>query len=186
MDVSSLLLSLGAELLEAALLVLFLRCFVAALVRVRGASMRPTLPDGAWLLVAIWPARLRRVRRGDVVICRYPGRGRQLFVKRAVGLPGDRVWRADGVTYVNGEPLDEGMNRHNPDYPPYVLARDEYFCVGDNRRASHDSRDWRRRGSRIVGPVDGRMLRGVVRVVIWPPRAAGRVSRWFDPKADAR
>lgn len=184
MDVSALLISIGSELLEAAAVVLFLRCFVAALARVRGASMLPTLPNGAWLLVAVWPVWPRWIRRGDVVICRYPGRRRQLFVKRVVGLPGDSVWRTDGVTYVNGAPLDEGMNRRNPDYPPYVLARDEYFCVGDNRRVSHDSRDWRRRGSRIVGPVDGRMMRGVVRAVVWPPRAWGRVSRDFE--ADAR
>lgn len=182
MEIRALAISWCAELLKAAALAVLLRGWVAALTRVRGTSMQPTLPDGAWLLVAVWPARLRRIRRGDVVICRYPGRGRQLFVKRAVGLPGDRVWRADGVTYVNGKALDAGFRWFLPDYPPYVLSRDEYFCVGDNRRNSHDSRDWRRKGSRIVGPVDGRMLAGVVRCVIWPPRAMGPVSRRYAPE----
>ena len=58
--------------------------------------------------------------------------------------------------------------------------------MGDNRRTSHDSRDWRRKGSRIVGPVDGYLLAGVVRCVLWPPRAMGRVSRQFAPEAPAK
>lgn len=186
MEIRTLLARPVAELILAVALAALLRLLVVALTRVRGTSMQPTLPDGAWLLVAVWPARLRRVRRGDVVICRYPGRGRQLFVKRAVGLPGDAVWRTDGVTYVNGAPLEAGFRRFLPDYPPYTLGRDEYFCVGDNRRTSHDSRDWRRKGSRIVGPVDGYLLAGVVRCVLWPPRAMGRVSRQFVPEAPAK
>ena len=180
------ILSWAGTLAAALVIALVIRSFVFTLIAVKGKSMQETLQNGDRLYVSILTARISGYERGDVVICRSPGRGRQLFVKRAVGLPGDAVWRTDGVTYVNGVPLEAGFRRFLPDYPPYTLGRDEYFCVGDNRRTSHDSRDWRRKGSRIVGPVDGYLLAGVVRCVLWPPRAMGRVSRQFAPEAPAK
>lgn len=166
-----------AELIIAVALGLYMRTFVAAFTFIKGNSMQPTLKNGevAWV-------RMRRSRRtlcrGDVVICRFPGRGRKNFVKRIVGLPGDTVSRVSGVTLVNGISLDVRANLLRGDYE-YTLGADEYFCVGDNRGNSHDSRDWQRVGGNQVGPIRREQIFGVVKCVIWPGKARRRIDTNF-------
>ena len=100
-----------------------------------------------------------------------------------VGVPGDTVYRENGVTHVvytddNGNEVDEALddrfalyyiNGSPDDYEPYTLGEDEYFAVGDNRYDSHDSRDWKDGDdSKDVGPITKDMVVGRVREVIWP------------------
>ena len=172
-----------------ALLVVFvIRTFLFQIIRVDGDSMNTTLLDGERLFVSVLDVRLQGgVDRGDVVICHYPNRGRTNFVKRAVAVPGDQVYRENGVTHVVYEEADENGEVHvvdemlderyalyflggsSDDYAPYTLGEDEYFVVGDNRYNSHDSRDWNDTDpSRDVGPITSDMLVGRVRQVIWP------------------
>ena len=174
-----------------ALLVVFvIRTFLFQIIRVDGDSMNSTLLDGERLFVSVLDVRLNGgVDRGDVVICHYPNRGRTNFVKRAVAVPGDQVYRENGVTHVVYEEADEAGNLHtvdemlderyalyflngsSDDYAPYTLGENEYFVVGDNRYNSHDSRDWNdTEPSRDVGPITSDMLVGRVRQVIWPLR----------------
>ena len=171
-----LIMEAAVTLAVAAIIALALRTFVAALVIVKGNSMNPTLKNGQIMLVLM--GRRRRVQHGDVVICRYPGRGRRFFVKRAVGMPGDSVCRTGGVTLLNGESLDARANVFRGEYE-YTLGRDEYFCVGDNRANSHDSRDWQRTGGNQVGPLPKKMIYGVAKWVIWPPAAWKCLERDF-------
>ena len=169
--------------IAAALLVVFvIRTFLFQIIRVDGDSMYSTLLNNERLLVSVLDVRLGNVERGDIVICHYPNRGRTNFVKRAVAMPGDTVYREMGVTHVvyevNGETVDEMLDERmlqyfatpsSDDYEPYTLGEDEYFVVGDNRYNSHDSRDWNDSDpSRDVGPITGDMLVGKVRNVIWP------------------
>lgn len=172
-------LSGAAEILAAVGLAWFLRTFVAAVTIVRGNSMQPTLRNAEVLLVVMRRLSRAPLRRGDVVICRYPGRGRKYFIKRLVGMPGDTVSRVSGVTMLNGESLDARANLWRGDYE-YVLGADEYFCVGDNRGNSHDSRDWQRNGPNQVGPISGKMICGTAKYVIWPPRRRRRMDRNFE------
>ena len=172
-----------------ALLVVFvIRTFLFQIIRVDGDSMNTTLLDGERLFVSVLDVRLQGgVDRGDVVICHYPNRGRTNFVKRAVAVPGDQVYRENGVTHVVYEEADENGEVHvvdemlderyalyflggsSDDYAPYTLGEDEYFVVGDNRYNSHDSRDWNDTDpSRDVGPITSDMFVGRVRQVIWP------------------
>ncbi len=158
-------------LISAFLVVVLVRMFLFTVIRVDGDSMFPTLINDERLFVTVADVKLGGAERGDVVICHYPNRGRTYFVKRVVGVPGDKVCRYGGVTYINGEPLDPlGLVSEVPyDYDEYTLGEDEYFCVGDNRYDSHDSRDWRDGDSaRDVGPLHKDMLVGKVRCVIWP------------------
>ena len=173
------------SLAAALLIVMLLRSFLFTLIRVDGESMQPTLLNNERLFVSVYDVRFGEVERGDIVICHYPDRGRDNFVKRVVAVPGDSVYREDGVTHVvysvpsgsGMEIRDEALDpdtaispyRYTSDYEPYVLGEDEYFVVGDNRYDSHDSRDWNGNPeTSIVGPISKDMITGHVRQVIWP------------------
>ena len=177
----------AASLLAAVVVVLLIQNFLFTLIRVDGNSMNDTLLDGERLFVTVADVKFGSgVDRGAVVICHYPNRGRTFFVKRVVAVPGDTVYRENGVTHVvyeaenaDGETVtvDEPLDAefvsifYNPenDYEPYVLGEDEYFVVGDNRGNSHDSRDWNDSDpSKDVGPITKDMIVGRVRFVIWP------------------
>lgn len=174
------------SLAAAVVIVLIIQNFLFTLIRVDGNSMNTTLLDGERLFVTVADVKFGTVDRNSVVICHYPNRGRTFFVKRVVGVPGDTVYRENGVTHIVYETIDENGESvtvdnpldaefvsifYNPanDYEPYVLADDEYFVVGDNRGNSHDSRDWNDSDpSMDVGPITKDMLVGHVRCVIWP------------------
>ena len=171
-----------------ALLVVFvIRTFLFQIIRVDGDSMNSTLLNGERLFVSVLDTKFDDIDRGDVVICYYPNRGRTNFVKRAVAVPGDQVYRENGVTHVLYETVDADGNTQivdemlderyalyflggsSDDYEPYTLGENEYFVVGDNRYNSHDSRDWNdTQPSRDVGPITEDMIVGRVRSVIWP------------------
>ena len=141
----------------------------SAILPMDGNSMSPTLNDGDRFHV---DSDLK-IRRGSIVICHYPGRGATVFVKRAVAVPGDIVYRNQGVTHViywDGalidEPLDEGFGAMYADYAPCILGEDEYFLVGDNRSNSRDSRVWSGPGVEAdgrdnIGPIPRDMILGV-------------------------
>ena len=178
--------SVGQEIKEwivalaVALVVGFIiQTFLFRIIRVDGHSMDTTLANGERLFVSVPDIKYGDVHRNIVVICHYPNR-KEFFVKRCVAIPGDTVYRENGVTHVvygdTGEDvaLDERYAMYYPyggpdDYEPYELGDDEYFVVGDNRYNSHDSRDWNDEDpSADVGPIPKSMIVGRVREVIWP------------------
>lgn len=151
------------------------------IVYMEGSSMMDTFADGDQLFVSTENAGC--ANRGDVVLCTYPNRKDEQFIKRVVAIPGDVVYRKNGITHVvynsideegqdvtRDEPLDECIASTffdlSDDYEPYVLSKDEFFVVGDNRYNSHDSRDWKDGDpSRDVGPIKGEMILGHVYLV---------------------
>ena len=161
------------ELAAGLALALVLRLYVVNLARIKGRSMLPTLHDRDYALVWRLPYLLRAPRRGEVVICHYPGRKMkrlpflpQAFVKRVIALPGDTVEWQEGVLLLNGEPLkepylDPAHCRSLRTRPPRTLGPDEYYVLGDNRDASNDSRS--------VGPLRRRDIRGRVVAVLFRP-----------------
>ena len=169
--------------LAAALIIVFvIQTFLFRIIRVDGHSMDTTLANGERLFVTVTDVKFGSVDRNDVVICHYPNRGLTYFVKRCVAVPGDTIYRENGVTHVvyekDGETVDEALDERyaayylygSPDdYEAYTLGEDEYFVVGDNRYNSHDSRDWKDTDdSNDVGPISKKMIVGHVRQVIWP------------------
>ena len=106
------------SLITAAIVVVIMKEFLFLPIKVDGNSMNPTLTNGERLLVTVFDVKvMNRLEKGDVVICNYPERTNKdpfvglvtmdtNFVKRIVGVPGDTVSRVQGVTYVNGDPLD--------------------------------------------------------------------------------
>lgn len=158
--------------------------------RVEGSSMDPTLDEGQYLLVnkfvyfRLDPHDLNTIlpflniqrenslfpfhqpSRGEVIIFRFPKDPSRDFVKRVIGVPGDVVEIRRGEVFVNGQKLNEPYVTH-PDrgnMAPYTVPPDSYFVLGDNRRASNDSRDW--------GPVPADHIIGRAWVSYWP------LDRW--------
>lgn len=120
---------------------------------VEGSSMEPLLTQGL-VLVILRPAYLLSApRRGDVVVFRSPADGRTV-VKRCAALPGDRVEPIDGGLLVAGRlvPLEPSQAFHFGS--AVVVPPGRFFALGDNPRASVDSRDY--------GPVPFSALRGRV------------------------
>jgi signal peptidase I len=117
--------------------------------------MIPTLWPGDTLLVGWTVPFLRRVRRGDIVLVRWPGFERA-FIKRVVGLPGERVSINSGLLIIDGVAVSEPYIPESvtpfPVYDEWTLGRGEYFVLGDNRSRSEDSRQF--------GPVEKRQILG--------------------------
>lgn len=138
---------------------------------VRGSSMRPGIEDGDRILVDHVSYLFAEVHRGDVVVMRYPRDPSVDYVKRVVGLPGDRVEIFRGQVWINGGLLSEDyVAAENID--PWALVDTvvepgHYFVLGDNRLRSSDSREF--------GQVAESLLRGKVRARLWPITRAGLV-----------
>ncbi len=137
---------------------------------VRGSSMAPGILDGDRILVEPWSYVFEEVERGDVVVLRYPLDPRVDYIKRIVGVPGDRVFLADGHLWVNeelvSEPYVSEVDRSS--YLDVTVGSGEYFVLGDNRPRSSDSREF--------GLVPESYLRGRVDLCLWPLSRAG----WID------
>jgi len=149
----------------------FIVVFLYQPVRVEGTSMTPTLEDEERIVVNKFVYRLKPIERGDVVVFHYPGDPSKSYIKRVIGIAGDRVRIDAGQVRVNGRALEE-------DYvsPAYADERSMkeivvpphcYFVLGDHRARSNDSREF--------GVVDNRYIYGKAVFGYWPMDKLGRV-----------
>ena len=120
--------------------------FVFEPVRVQGYSMMPHLQNNERLFIDKVAFNYQPLERGDIVVFRYPRDPRQSYIKRIIGLPGERVAIWDGVVYINGhrlrEPYIEARYRDDADFPAFTVPPKSYFVLGDHRNSSNDSRIW--------------------------------------------
>ncbi len=154
----------------AALLSLFIITFIVQAFYIPSGSMEPTLMVNDRILVAKFIYRFEPVRRGDVIVFRYPLNPQRDFVKRVVGLPGEMVALKEGVVYINGEPVSEKGYALKPDFGNYgqvTVPAHEYFVLGDNRNNSEDSR--------FFGYVPRANIVGRALFIYWPPSRVGFV-----------
>src|SRR5258708_705025 len=86
---------------------MFTIVFVYQPVKVEGSSMQPGLADQERICINKLVYRLESVQRGDIVVFRYPRDPDKSFIKRVIGVPGDRVRVTDGRVFLNGQLLDE-------------------------------------------------------------------------------
>jgi len=152
----------------AVILALFVRTWVFQAFKIPTGSMEPNLLIGDHLIVnkMIFAPSVtsverillpnRQIRRGDIIVFKYPEEPERDFIKRVIGLPGDRVELRRKTVYINGTPLTESY-AHLTDppsdsagvtgdlrefYGPVTVPPDQYFMMGDNRDNSEDSRYW--------------------------------------------
>lgn len=180
----------------ALILALLIRTFVIQAFKIPSGSMEDTLLIGDHIIVSKFayglqvprPAVIRvfgapvpffdtklvrswgTIRRGDIIVFRFPGDRSKDYIKRAVGLPGDRVELRDKVLYVNdrkadgpyavykGGVLGEETER-NYNFGPYTVPEGMVFAMGDNRDRSYDSRYW--------GPVPISDIKGKALFIYW-------------------
>jgi signal peptidase I len=206
-------------LLIAIIFVNFARIFVFQAFKIPTPSMEDNLkvgdhiivnkfiygPQGSGLLPRLFP--MRDVRRGDIIVFRFPDNPEVDYVKRVIGLPGEIVSIRNKVVSINGKPLEEPYvlyddpqtypagsflpepYRSRDHFGPVVVPEGEYFAMGDNRDRSSDSRYW--------GGVPRSHIKGRAFMVYWsfdgdpaPPgssvrtrvRELGDVLRGFGPR----
>ena len=123
-----------------ALICALLRLFVFHTARITGSSMERTLNGGDVVLVYdLAYAFGNAPQRGDIVECTFPERS-GMYVKRLIGLPGDRIEIRENCVYINGEYLSESYVSSVAEDYAIQLGADDYFVLGDNRADSYDSR----------------------------------------------
>ncbi|RPI77694.1 MAG: signal peptidase I [Desulfobacteraceae bacterium] len=193
----------GREWVEAAiialLLVVFIRTFLAEPFRIPSGSMIPTLVPGDRILVNKfiygpkipftdqYIARIKKPQRGDIVVFKYPKDENLNYIKRVIGIEGDRIEIKNNILYIHSKKIetknigkyaeDNGYNDKSieylfdvdhfiltkdsthQDFGPIDVPKDHFFVMGDNRDNSQDSRVW--------GFVADNKIKGKAFMIFW-------------------
>ena len=177
----------------AVILALFVRTWVVQAFKIPTGSMENNLLVGDHLLVnkfVFAPAEsrlertllpVREIRRGDIVVFKFPLQADRDFIKRVIGLPGDTLELRNKKVILNGRPLEEpyvhfldtsagpqevtstGVRDH---YGPVQVPDGHYFVMGDNRDNSEDSRYW--------GYLPRDLIKGKALMIYWSFESEGR------------
>ena len=160
------------DLMVSAAISIFIITFLYQPVRVEGTSMLPRLEDHDRLFINKFVYHIEAIHRGDVVVFRYPRDPQKSYIKRVIGLPGDRIWIDRGLVWLNGKPLQEGYvplrYRDGRSMAEMVVPDGMYFMMGDHRSISSDSREF--------GPVERDLIYGKAEFIYWPAKDAGVVE----------
>ncbi len=154
------------DLMISVVLAIFVILFIYQPVKVEGTSMMPTLDDQERIFINKFVYRFHfgNIDRGDTVVFWFPGDPSKSYIKRVIGMPGDRVEVDQGKVIVNGQTLVESYVppefRDQSSMPVHVIPDGEYFVLGDHRSSSNDSRAW--------GMVPRRYIYGKAVFIYWP------------------
>lgn len=150
------------------------RAFIISPFQVAGNSMERNLHDSDYIVVDKISYRLKEPERGDIIVLIPPESTESFFVKRIIGLPGEKIEFRDGEIIIHNDAFPAGLRleedylspENKSTYLPHKenniieISNDHYFVMGDNRSASNDSRLW--------GSLHRRNIEGRAWVVVWP------------------
>ena len=175
-DDSSMVRSVGEFILEIVKVVIIslafiipVRYFLIQPFYVKGASMEPNFYDRDYLIINEIGYRFEAPQRGDAIVFRYPKDSKQYFIKRIIGLPGEKIRIKNDLIYVYNEIYPQGIVLEETYLDESVktagdkevlLEKDEYYVLGDNRNFSLDSRNF--------GPVTRDSFIGRTWIRGWP------------------
>ncbi|MEO8892766.1 MAG: signal peptidase I [Coleofasciculaceae cyanobacterium] len=159
-----------------AVLAFGIRSFVAEARYIPSGSMLPTLQINDRLIIDKISYNFRNPDRGDIIVFNPTDTLKQqnfkdAFIKRLIGLPGDKVEVKEGRVYINNQPLNqENYIEDKPNYTfgPVTVPPNQFLVLGDNRNNSYDSHYWG------FVPRDRIIGRAVVR--FWPPNRVGEID----------
>lgn len=158
-----------------AVLAFGIRSFVAEARYIPSGSMLPTLQINDRLIIDKISYNFRNPERGDIIVFSPTDALKQqnfkdAFIKRLIGLPGDKVEVKDGKVFLNNQPLKENYIEERPNYNfgPVTVPPNQFLVLGDNRNNSYDSHYWG------FVPRDRIIGRAVVR--FWPPNRVGEID----------
>jgi signal peptidase I len=157
-------------ILPALLIALLINVFVGQATRVEGQSMEPNLYSEQRLVVEKLSYRFHGPQRFDIVVLKMPNQGRELLIKRVIGLPGETVEIRDGQVYIDGNLLAEPFtdrSTHPGHNSKVIVPPLHIYVMGDNRDRSNDSRSF--------GPVPIENVIGRAWLSYWPPEQIGIV-----------
>ena len=155
--------------------VVFTRAFIFQQSKIPSGSMEDTLLIGDYIMVnryvyspaeTAWEKALlpvRDVRRGDIIVFKFPEEPETDYIKRVIGLPGDKLEIRRGIVYANGQRVDDPYVKEAyrlPDnYPEFTVPEGNYWVMGDHRDRSSDSRVW--------GTVPRELIKGRALLIWW-------------------
>ena len=164
-----------------AVLAFGIRSFVAEARYIPSGSMLPTLQIDDRLIIDKISYRFSNPVRGDIIVFNPTAqlekeKFKDAFIKRVIGLPGDRIDVKDGKVYINGQVLTEKYLDEAPAYnwsstaltPDGIVPEGHYLVLGDNRNNSYDSHYW--------GFVPKDKIVGKATVKFWPINRAGGID----------
>jgi signal peptidase I len=180
--------SLGGMILEfAQSIVLALSIFVLIYLfiaqpnEVKGTSMVPNFQDKEYLLTDKLSYAIGEPKRGDVVVFRAPqtepcAQDECEYIKRVIGMPGDKVMIKEGKVFLNGSELNEfylpkniwnSPGEYSQEGVEKIVPEGQYLCFGDNRENSRDGREF--------GPIERKLIIGKAFFKYWPVNSMGLV-----------
>jgi signal peptidase I len=155
--------------------VVFTRAFIFQQSKIPSGSMEDTLLIGDYIMVnryvfspaeTAWEKALlpvREVRRGDIIVFKFPEEPETDYIKRVIGLPGDSIEIRRGIVYANGRRVDDPYVKEAyrlPDSrPAFTVPEGNYWVMGDHRDRSSDSRVW--------GFVSRELIKGRALLIWW-------------------
>ena len=161
-----------------AVILYFLIDTVVARVRVENISMLPTLREGEFLLVNKMAYRFGEVDHGDIIVFHNPSNPQEDYIKRVIGVPGDKIEVHDYQVFLNGYPVTEDYISEPPSYVgEWEVPEGQLFVLGDNRNRSDDSHKW--------GFVPFENVVGKALVIYWPPSKMTLLNEPFIVNAAA-
>ena len=144
--------------------------------KIKGQSMEPNFHDGEFLLTDKVSYRFAEPQRGDVIVLKAPPDFKEEFIKRIIGLPGDKIMVKEGFFYLNGNRLEEkyidaytSAGAFALEAKEIVVPPGQYFASGDNRGHSFDSR--------AFGFIAKDKITGRAWLLYWPVNNAGIIKK---------